>query len=97
MVSAPLLREDRAVYTVGRHSDTHLVMGFAVSIILTERNGTTERWLSQRPKQKTSYRRLSRPRKGKSEPKGEKSEYLKVFEQRLTRDCRKLVTDYLAD
>ena len=28
---------------------------------------------------------------------GEPSKHLKVFEQRLTRDCRKLVTDYLAD
>ena len=28
---------------------------------------------------------------------GESPKYLKVFEQRLTRDCRKFVSDYLAD
>ena len=45
MASAPLLREDHTVYPVGKHSDTHLVTGFAVSIVHgTERRkvGLTE-------------------------------------------------------
>ena len=43
MASAPLLREDHTVYPVGRHSDTHLVTGFAVSIIHSEMDEGTER------------------------------------------------------
>ena len=32
-MAALRIRKDHTVYPVGRHSDTHLVIGFAVSII----------------------------------------------------------------
>ena len=60
------------MYPVGRHSDTHLVTGFAVN---------------HNPRKKEWWNR-----------KAAKSSELKVFEQKgLMHDCRKLVTDYLAD
>ena len=56
-------------------------------------SGTTER--HTRRQWGCSY--INAPRKGMAQRQGESSKHLKVFERRLTRDCRKLVTDYLAD
>ena len=43
MASVPLLQKDHTVYPVGRHSDTHFLTGFAVSIIHSEMDEGTER------------------------------------------------------